>query len=246
MSIWQLILIQLVTFILIILFLRWLLYTHISRALRRLQQLNQENLKKEKALKEELERAKREVERELAQGRQQAENIRAHAREEAQKDREEIIAQARKEAKRLINEALRDCQRKRIELISEAQEKAVYLATDMIRYIFTDQGRQDLHFQLINELIGEIKDLEQKKIKAEGTQVEIICVCPLKDEQKRSLKQALQTKLNRNISLTERIDEDIIAGLIVKLGGFVIDGSIKNKLKKILPMMKEKARDGSA
>ena len=39
MLIWQLVLIQIVTFIFIILFLRWLLYSHISRALMRLKQL---------------------------------------------------------------------------------------------------------------------------------------------------------------------------------------------------------------
>ena len=194
MLIWQLVLIQVVTFVLIILFLRWLLYSHIRSALKRLQQLNQENLEKEKALKEELERAKREVERGIGQGRSEAEDIKEQARGEAEKVREDILAQARKEAKRLINEATRDCQRKRTELILEMQEKAVFLATDMIRYIFTERGREDLDGQLIDELLGEIKGLEKEKVKAEGSSAEVICAYPLKDAQKKGLKVVMLMK----------------------------------------------------
>ncbi len=241
MLIWQLVLIQVTTFALIILFLRWLLYSHISHALRRLQQLNQENLEKEKALKEELARAKREAEREIEEGRRLAEGIKEQAREEAERIREDMLSQARKEAKRLINEAVRDCQRKSAEFSLKMQEKTVYLAGDMIKYIFTEKGREDLHIQLIDELLGEIKGLQKEKVKAEGDTAEVICAYPLKDTQKKSLKEILSSKLNRDITLTEKIDKEIVAGLVVRLGGFVIDGSIRNKFKKILPLMREEA-----
>ena len=64
----------------------------------------------------------------------------------------------------------------------------------------------------------------------------------LNANQKKRLKEALSSKLKRDVELVEKIDKEIIDGLIVKLGGFVIDGSIKNKFKKILPMMKDKAK----
>ncbi len=241
MLIWQLVLIQATTFVLIIVFLRWLLSSHIARALKRLQQLNQQNLAKGKSLKEELERAKREAEREIKEGRSQAEAIKEEAKEEAEKVREDMLGQARQEAKRLINEAVRDCQRKSAELSLKMQEKAVYLANDMIRYIFTEKGREDLHIQLIDELLVEIKALEKEKVKAKGNKAEVVCAYPLRDAQKKSLKEILSSKLNRDIAFTEKIDQEIVAGLVVRLGGFVIDGSIKNKFRKILPLMREKA-----
>ena len=243
MLIWQLISIQIVTFILIVLFLRWLLHAHIGYALRRLQKLNQQNLEKEKALKEELERAKKEAEREIGEGRSEAEGIKEQARNEAEKNREDILAKARKEAKKIIGEAASDCQRRRTELTLEMQEKATYLATDMIRYIFTEVGREKLHTQLIDELISEIEMLEKEKIKAQGNKAEVICAYTLREEQKKRLEKVLHLKLNRNITLSEKTDQGIIAGLVIKIGGFVIDGSVKNKLKKILPIMKEKAKE---
>ncbi len=246
MLIWQLVLIQVTTFVLIVVFLRWLLYSHVSHALRRLKQLNQENLEKENVLKEELERAKRDAAREIKEGQQKAEEIKRLAREAAEKDREEIVGRARKEAKRLISEAIRDCQRKGTELTLEMQEKSVYLATDIVKSIFTEKGRGNLHSQLIDELIVEIEALEKGKVKATGKEAEIICAYPLGKAQEKKLIDILSAKLNRGITLKKNIDEEIIAGLIIRLGGFVIDGSIRNKLKKILPVMKEKVKEAAA
>lgn len=239
----QLVLIQVCTFVLIVLFLRWLLYSHISRALRRLQRLNQENLEKEKALKEEFERAKRETEREIEDGRKQSDSIKEEARALAEKDREQIVDKARQESNRLIQEAHRECQRKQAELTIETQEKAVYLACDMIKYIFTEQGKDDLQSHIIDELIDEIEKVDDKKIKAIGDVAEVACAFNLKDEQKSKLKEVLTKKLQRNIEIKEKLDKDIIAGLNIKIGGFVIDGSIRNRMKKILPMLKEKAKE---
>ncbi len=243
MPIWQLILIQLVTFIFIILFLRWLLYSHIGQALKRLQHLNQQNLEKEKALKEELERAKKEVKRRLEEGGKQAELIKKQARIEAERDRESIFENARQEAQRMINDAARECQRKEADFISDMQNRAVYLAVDMVSYIFTEQNQKDLHAKLIDELIADIKKLDDNKVKADGDKAEIICAYALQENQKKKLKEALSSKLKKNLEFSETIDDKIVDGLIVKIGGFVIDGSIKNKFKKILPMMKEKAKN---
>lgn len=242
MLIWQLITVQVVAFIFIVLFLRWLLHAHIVNALRRLRKLNQENLEKEKALKEELERARKEARREVEEGRRQAEELKEQAKKEAEKNREDVLIRARKEAKRLISEAISDCQRKGAELNLEMQEKAMYLATDMIKYIFTEQGRESLHTQLIDELIDEIEKLEKGKINAKGDKAEVVCAYTLGSVQKTKLKNVLSSSLNRDIKLSEKPDPQIIAGLIIKMGGFVIDGSVKNRLRKILSMIKEKER----
>lgn len=243
MLVWQLILIQVVTFALIILFLRWLLYTHIGRALRRLQQLNQQNLEKEKVLKEELERARRQAEGEIERGKQEAASIKERAKEEAEKEARRMLEISRREAKRIVNEAERDSQRKYKDLVLKMQDKAVYLAMDIIGYLFSQGSQENLQIQLVDELIKEAEELEEQKMEAIGNNAEIISAFPLQDTQKKRLKEILSSKLKKDITLTEKIDQDIVAGLVIKLGGFVIDGSIKNKFKKILPLMKEKAKD---
>lgn len=243
MLIWQLVLVQIATFVLIILFLHRLLYSHISRALGRLRQLNQQNLEREKALKEKMERAKKQAESEIEQGKIQAESIRKQAREEAEKVRKGLLELSSREAKRIVSEGVRDSQRKNKDLILQMQDKALYLAMDIIKYIFTERILQSLHAQIIDELIESIAELEKEKIKAQSDRAEIVCAYSLEKDQKRRLQQALSSKLGRNIILKEKVDQEIVAGLIIRLAGFVvIDGSVKNKFKRILPLMKEKAR----
>lgn len=245
MLIWQIILIQIATFALIVLFLRWLLYSHISRALERLQKLNQQNLEKEKVLKEEFERARKQSEVEIQQGRIEAENIKEQAKEDGEKTRRSLLDASKEEAKRIVNEGVRDSQRKYKDLLLEMQDKAAYLAVDIVRYIFTERIHRDLHNQIIDELIESVAELDKDKVKAQGDMAEIVCAYPLGPDQKQRLQQALSAKLERNIVLEEKIDQEIVSGLIIRLSGFVvIDGSIKNKFKRILPVMKDKARAG--
>lgn len=229
--------------VLFILFLYWLLNSQIIRATRRLQQLNQQNLEKEKVLKEELARAKRQAESEIEQGKAEAKSIKEQARDDAERQAKDILELARKEAKRIVNEGQRDSQRKHKDLLLQMRDQSVFLAMDIIRYIFSERGKENLQIQLADELISQIDELKKEQIKAEGNSVEIVSAFALKDKQKDRLQHALSSKLKRNIKLIQTEDKDIIAGLVIKLGRFVLDGSIKNKLSKILPLIKERAKE---
>ncbi len=245
MLVWQIILIQIATFTLIVLFLRWLLYSHISRALDRLQKLNQQNLEKEKVLKEEFERARKQAEIEIQQGKLEAENIKEQAKEDGEKTRRNLLESSKEEAKRIVSEGMRDSQRKYNDLLLDMQDKAVYLAADIVKYIFTERIRKVLHEQVIDELIDDVAGLDKEKIRAQGDKAEIVCAFPLEVQQKQRLQQALSSKLERNIIIEETVDPEIVGGLIIRLSGFVvIDGSIRNKFKRIVPIMKDKAREG--
>jgi len=245
MNILQLILIQIVTFVFIVLFLRWLLYNQIARAVKRLQKLNQQNMQKEMILKEEIERAKKEVDLEIKKSKVQAEEIKEEAREETERLREETIEKSRQEAKRIIGLAVKDIKRKQSEFVLEMESKAVHVAADMVRYIFTDKGLGNLHLKLIDELIEDIRDLDEGRIdtKTKEDKAEVISAHALQDKQKEKLKTALSSKLGTDITLTERLSPEVLAGLVVKMGSFIIDGSIENKLKKVVPMMKKKMRE---
>ena len=48
---------------------------------------------------------------------------------------------------------------------------------------------------------------------------------------KEMLRQKLSSKLNKEIELTERIDDSVMAGILIKLGSLILDGSLANKLR---------------
>ena len=243
MLIWQMVLIQAATFALIVLCLRWLLYSHVSRALKKLHKLNQQNLAREKALKEELERAKKQAEGEISRGKSEARALKEKVKIESENEAGRLLENARKEAKKIVEEGIRESHIKMHELVMQMQEKTAYLASDAIRHILTESTQKCLQSGLIDELIGEIKNIPPKNMKVEEASVEVVSAFDMDSKQKSKLRETVCSKLGKEVCLSCKTDKEIIAGIILKSGGFVIDGSIRNKLKKILPLMKEQARE---
>ncbi|MGF1788143.1 F0F1 ATP synthase subunit delta [Photobacterium swingsii] len=56
---------------------------------------------------------------------------------------------------------------------------------------------------------------------------------PLDEQQKDSLSQALERKLNRTVSLTCQIDKTLVGGIKITAGELVIDGSLKSAINRL-------------
>lgn len=236
----QLIILYIVAFVVLIIVLRFLFYRHLNAALIRLKALHHENLLKEETLKKEIVRAKQERDSIIEEAKQEAEKIRAEARGIAEKTRDSIITQAKEEARRFLEEAEKEKQRIEAGLILGFKQKAVSFAKDIIRYIFSQKGMDSLHRHLIDELISEIASIDKTKIITyHDNNVDVVTAIPLNESEKDRVKQALSLKLETQIDLVNNIKEDIIAGMIVNIGGFVLDGSLENKLTKIAQLMRD-------
>ena len=61
-----------------------------------------------------------------------------------------------------------------------------------------------------------------------------ISAVKLDDEQLKAISDSFAQKYSlNNVTLTNKVDESIIGGVILKIGDCVVDGSIKRKLNKI-------------
>lgn len=56
---------------------------------------------------------------------------------------------------------------------------------------------------------------------------------PLTDQQRDQIVDALQTKLSSEISLSQQVDDNIIGGIVVRVGDTVVDGSVRNQLQQM-------------
>lgn len=239
MLLWQLILIQVVTFGLLVLLLRHLLYRQVTRSLTRLEQLYQENLKREEELKKAKEETEQAIKREMAQHHEEMRRQRAEAELEIQRMREEALTKAREEAGRILTEAVAREERMKARLISEGEEKAVSLASEILKRLFSSHVAEGVHHQLIDGLIEEIEKLDGQRIPMGIETVEVRVPFPLTPAQKNALTQALSTKGGRLISLKESADPAIIAGMVLYLENLVLDGGLENKLRGMLTHVRE-------
>ncbi len=234
MLLWQLIIIQVITFAILVFLLRQFLYKQNSEALERLQQLYQENLKREEDLKNAQEAADQELKEKIAQHNEEIKNLKSAGEVDVQKMHEEILARAKEDADKIVAEAEANKERIKANLVSEMDEKALVLASDIIGHIFTDQVAQGIHHHLIDEFIEEIEKSDGQRMQLDVETVEIAAPYPLTQDQEENLKNILSTKMGRSVSIKGTIDQEMVAGMVVKLENLVLDGSLRNKLKGTL------------
>ena len=234
---YQLILIQIITFVFLILFLRLLFQRHLGFALGRLHNLNQDVLNKEEELKKRREEVEMEYTEKMKQAEQGAEEIKNKAREDSSLISDKILEQAKTEKQKIIEQAITEKKKKEKELETKIAQQGKSLASNLIEYIFSKEIKESIHIQLVDELIEAIASHQSPVTSHQSInskQVEAISVYPLTSEQKKRLIKTLSEKAGQNIELKEKIDSKIIGGVIIKLGDVMIDGSLKNKLGKAM------------
>jgi F-type H+-transporting ATPase subunit delta len=75
---------------------------------------------------------------------------------------------------------------------------------------------------------------EQLRSAVENTvDVEVVSAVPLDAAQADKLKQALSTRLKRQVRMRASVDSALLGGAVVRAGDLVIDGSLKGRLERL-------------
>lgn len=64
-------------------------------------------------------------------------------------------------------------------------------------------------------------------------QVQVTTAQPLSEEQLSNIVHELQVKMSCEVDVTPKVDEDIIGGIVVRVGDTVVDGSVRNQLQQM-------------
>jgi len=235
----QLLVIQAVTFVGIIVVLRILFHRQLSSALGRLKHLHEENLTREEELKKELEVAKQEKDAELAMARSEASRIIKEGKDKAYKLSTDIHQQAKADAEKVVERARVDSKKFENEMIDKYQDDSVELSISMLKFIFSRQDKESLQHHMISELIEEIDRLPPEKFTVKAKEVQVSSAFSLNKEEKDKITRILSDKIGIHVKLEEKLDAEIIMGMIIQVGAFMIDGSLKNKLMKVIPLLKK-------
>ncbi|QWA11206.1 F0F1 ATP synthase subunit delta [Sodalis ligni] len=68
-------------------------------------------------------------------------------------------------------------------------------------------------------------------------EVEVISASQLKDEQLAKITAAMEKRLARKVKLNCKIDKSVIAGVIIRAGDMVIDGSVRGRLERLTDVL---------
>jgi F0F1-type ATP synthase membrane subunit b/b' len=237
-EIFFLIVLQIAFFAGLFFLLRVLFYNHLQNALRRLKEIQEEAMVKESQLREELERAHHECEAEVQKGRLEAAQLVEDAKREISRLRNDAEEAAYRERQRIIESGEKELERLRKKTMDQAQVRALELALDMINASFSVRGRSALHQELVRELMDEIEKLDESVFSVKGTRVKTVTTAECLPVDRLRLEALLREKMGRDIEVSFETDSTLLGGIVISIGEFVIDGSLKNRLQKVIPLLK--------
>lgn len=93
--------------------------------------------------------------------------------------------------------------------------------------VLIDKNRFDTFRQIITEYNIELDKINNI------SRVQVVSAVAMNDDSKGRLTETLSRKLGKQVILETEIDENIIAGLLVKIGDNIIDMSLRHKLEEL-------------
>ena len=236
----QLILIQIITFVVILVVLRFLFGSQLKIALGRLEDLQQESLEKEEILNKEIERARAQSQSELARSKEEAGLMLENAKKIAERAAQDGVDMAQMQARKILNDAAEHAKQIEASVTAEAAAKAVSLAEELVVRIFTQRGRAAFHAELIREFLDEFAKVDKERLNTPSKKVEVVSIEPLEDSVRGKLEALLREKLGKDIAIEEKIDPALLMGVVLQIGGLVVDGSLRNKLRKAMDVLRQR------
>jgi len=239
MFILQLIIIQVITFGALVFVLRKIMYSSSYLETRRLQLMNQENAKKASELQAKIEEAHKEYQAKIALAEDETKKLKIRAQEEVEKLKDEMLLKARQESEKIIEKAINSKEKMREELDMRINEKSIEQSLKLVKDILGANNLSLLHEAFIDGAIQELIGVDIGRLQVNIDKGELITAEEISAEKKSRIVLALKEKLGKSISLEEKIDKNIIAGVCIKLGSLVIDASLSEKLHEALEALRK-------
>jgi len=214
---------------------------NMSKAIARIQQIEAEVRKKEESIRREIE----EHEKEFAHKKAEAENALQQQKEASEKEinmmKEQILGDARKESERIIAAAKRNEEKMRQQVLQEMEGKAVDYGAQLFRLVFSEKVTEGLNRQFIDELLDALQEIDSTSITVNAEDIQFTTSHPLAADQKERLTKLLEEKFNVKVKIEEKINKELLAGIVFKLGSLEIDGSLLNRFHEAVAEIKKSA-----
>lgn len=236
--IFQLIIVQVITFVGLVLVLRKILITSSFKETSRLQQLNEENAQKARELATKIADADTEYRSKMAKADDEIRELKARAKKEVEQLKETMVAVGKAEGARIVAQAMNTKEEIRAEIEDQMKDKGVDLSCRIFRKVLSSEEQGLVFDGLLESVMKELEGLDSGQLKNIGPgvtasgMIEVRSSHSMEARQKQRLEKILSGKFGRDLQVKEVIDRDVIAGIVIEIGSFVIDGSLLDRFKK--------------
>ncbi len=116
---------------------------------------------------------------------------------------------------------------KAVEIIVEAMGGDVDPRFQSYLGVLADNGRLSLCTE-VSRMFGQLRQEAEKRL-----QVRVVSAVALQDSEAELMQSALTKRFDREITLNNEVDPDVLGGAIIYAGDQVIDGSLLGRLNRL-------------
>jgi len=197
----------------------------------------------------------------IAQGLEDA-RIASEARENAEQDAAKILAEAQNKANQVVRESTDRAETAALEIRASAEAEAAKEREAALAEVQAERDRMlgDLRSQVAalaiaaaQKLVGESLDEKRQhalideffsgvragKVQVlegasfSGASAEVTSALPLSSDEMTAVKNDILSKVGSQATVSFRVDPDILGGLVIRVGGKVLDASVAGQLESL-------------
>jgi len=229
-----LIILQILFFIGLLFFLRYVLTRNITKATGHLEELSKDYLSKEEEANQLLENAQKESKGIMAKEIQSAEEAKEKLICEAQEMRDKILHEAHQKGEEVTEKAEKNAEFLRNELEQKIDDRAKQKVCEIIHHAIPEDFLKDVHERWVEESDKGDFNLKHLKLSDDIKEVTVTSAFSLSDDAKEKLQKKIEKKVEHAMSMFWEEDSSLLAGFVIKIGSVVADASLKLRIHKAI------------
>ncbi|HCI45289.1 MAG TPA: hypothetical protein DE315_07155 [Candidatus Omnitrophica bacterium] len=227
------IIINLVTFLAMVLVFRRVMISSSYEETSRLQALNLENAQKAVELEQKIEEAEKHYKEKLVRAEDEIKKMKERVIKETEAAKEQMLAKAKEERDRLIDQAINAKEKLREDIEAGLVEKSLEFSRRIVAEILNNEHQKLVYDAFLKEILEAMEKMDLATLKGTGIkQCRVQSSHALDPRQREELIKILSERIGEEVSLEETTDKGLIAGIVVQIGSFRIDGSLAAKFRE--------------
>ena len=153
----------------------------------------------------------------------------------------EIRATSEEEAAKARETALLDVEGDRNRMLGDLRGQVAALSIAAAQKLVGEALDEKRQHALINEFFSGVKSgkvVVLEGVEVKGVSAEVTSALPLTVEEQETVKREVLAKLDKQASVSFRVDPSILGGLVVRVGDKVLDGSVSAQLEGLRQSIK--------
>lgn len=176
----------------------------------------------------------------ITEAQSKAAQVVADATQRAESAAREVKLAVEAEANREKESALAEVQIEREKILGELRGQIAALAMAATQKLIGESLDEKRQRGLINDFFSGIKSGKVsvlEGVELSGASAEVTSALPLTNEEKEIVKKDILAKAGSVVTVTFRVDPLIMGGLVIRVGGKVLDASVSGQLEGLRQSM---------